>query len=105
MSIRKMVRRFLGHRVQCHTMYGTFHGVIIHCTKHHVILAPIPRIFHDPTWTHYDASYPHRQYPMGMGPGPGPGPGPGGPGWGGGWHMAIPLAAILGITALGMHWW
>ncbi len=43
--------------------------------------------------------------PQGPGPGPGPGQGPSGPGPGSGWHMAIPLAAILGITALGMHWW
>jgi hypothetical protein len=54
----------------------------------------------------------HRQFPMGpygpKGPtGPyGPmGPGPGSPGPGGGWQLAIPLAAILGITAVGMHWW
>jgi hypothetical protein len=41
-----------------------------------------------------------RQMPLGPG---GPG-GFGGPPPGGGWHIAIPIVAILGITAIGMHW-
>ncbi len=86
------IRKFLGQHVQCHTHYGTFQGVIVNLTKHHIILGVVPAEHHP------------RQMPMGPG---GPmGPGPGGPmGPGGGWHMAIPLAAIIGITALGMHWW
>ncbi|MCL6515443.1 hypothetical protein [Alicyclobacillus sp.] len=78
------VQRYLGRCVQCHTHYGTFYGVMVHCTPHHVILAPIP--------------YFHLRGPTG--------PMGGGPPWGGGgWNLAIPLAAILGITAIGIHWW
>ncbi|MBX5437832.1 MAG: hypothetical protein IRZ33_11555 [Alicyclobacillaceae bacterium] len=95
MSLRRYVRRFVGQHVQCHTFYGTFQGVVIRCTKHHIILAPIPAVYtvHGP-WPH------PRQFPVGP-----VGPGGPGPGWGSGWQIAIPLAAIVGITALGMHWW
>ena len=89
----RKLRKYIGFHVQCHTHYGTYQGVIVHCTKRHVILAPIQHV-----------SAHGRYYPMGHGPmGPG-GPGGPGPGWGGGWGLAIPLAAILGITAIGMHW-
>lgn len=108
-------KKYLYQHVQCHTCFGTFHGVIIRCTKHHIVLGSIGfdrvPIVDDEL----------RPYPMGgpMGPGGGHGwggggggpmgPG-GGHGWGGGgggpgWGIAVPLAAILGITAVGMHWW
>lgn len=100
MSLRKHIQRFVGQHVECHTYYGTFQGVVVHCTKHHVVLAPIHpdigRRLPPPTiLTGLDAQ---ALRSMQMGPGGPPGPGPG-------WHMAIPLAAILGITALGLHWW
>ncbi|MCL6631564.1 MAG: hypothetical protein K6T63_02945 [Alicyclobacillus herbarius] len=84
------VRKLLGRPVKCHTIFGTFHGIVIHCSKHHIILGAVtsPRQF---------GTGPYRPYPMG------PWGGPGMPG--GGWHVAIPLAAILGITAIGLHWW
>lgn len=98
------VKRYLHKRVQCHTCFGTFHGIIIHCTKHHIVLGSIG--FN----RDFEPAADMRPYPMGPGGGPGWGGGPGygggpGPGGGGGWNIAIPLAAILGITAVGMHWW
>lgn len=117
MYTHRHVRQLIGQHVQCHTHYGTFQGVIKHCTKDHIILAPAP--------SYGESAYGYGRSPelmsddsgrlwgMGgpMGPGGPGGPvGPGGPmGPGGGpnspWHFAIPLAAILGITAVGMHWW
>ncbi|SHJ97889.1 hypothetical protein [Alicyclobacillus tolerans] len=100
----KLIRKMLGQPVACHTHFGIFHGVIVHCTKHHVILMrqtraedwnAIPAEFH---------AYPSQEHrPFGIPPyGGGPGTPPG---WGGGgWHFAIPLAAIIGIAAVGMHW-
>jgi len=87
------IRRLLGHTVHCHTPYGTIRGVVIRCTKHHVFLASV----HTPRAGYPNAPYFGRHMPMG----------PGGPGMGsgGGWQMAVPIAAILGITALGLHWW
>ena len=121
MSLRHQVLQYVGQHIQCHTYYGTFHGVVVHCTKHHLILAPLhphtgrpvppPRIITAYGRDHYATGGGMRPFgmgpmgPQGPGPGPGPGQGPSGPGPGSGWHMAIPLAAILGITALGMHWW
>lgn len=97
MKLRHYIRRLLGHRVVCQTHYGTFDGVVVHCTKYHVVLAPAhPQAMMSAPYGPYD---PLRQYPP-MGPG-----GPYGPGGGGGWNVAIPLAAIIGITALGLHWW
>ncbi len=109
MISHRHAQKLLGQHVQCHTVYGTFHGVIVHSTSNHLILAPA-----------LSEEYPgamesamHEEVRWGPGPGgpAGPGgpmgpqgPGPGG-GGGGGWHMAIPLAAILGITVVGMHWW
>lgn len=93
------VLQYLGKHIQCHTHFGMFQGIVVHCTKHYVILGRLP-MRQDGELA--EASFFPRQYPMGggqMGPG-------GGPGWGGGgWHIAVPLAAILGITAVGMHWW
>lgn len=98
MISHRHVKKYLHKHIQCQTCFGTFHGVIIHCTKHHIVLGSVGFDRAD------DEGYPVRPYPM-MGPGPG-GPGPGGPGWGGGgpWSIAIPIAAIIGITAVGMHW-
>ncbi|WDL97973.1 hypothetical protein [Alicyclobacillus sp. ALC3] len=108
---RDDVTSLVGKQVSCHTHFGVFHGVIVHCTEEHVILAPM--------FAHHvhagPAPYPihiraddaqGRWGPGGYGPGPGgPGPGgPGGPGGGGGWHIAVPLAAIIGVTAIGLHW-
>lgn len=87
------VRRLLGHTIHCHTPYGTIRGVVIHCTKHHVFLA-----VHTNRAPFRSAPYFARQMPMGPGNPHGMGPG-------GGWQMAVPIAAILGITALGLHWW
>lgn len=117
----KRLRRYVGRCVQCHTHFGTFHGVMVHCTSHHLILAPIPAAAPapHPAWpaSAVTAGTPSAAYALPRGwftPGPGApgGPGPGGPPpgggppWGGGgWNLAIPLAAILGITAIGMHWW
>lgn len=102
MSLRRHFLQFVGQHVECHTYYGSFHGVIVHCTKHHLILRPIHpgpnRLVPPPAILVADASTGYRQMPMGpMGPGQG-GQGPNG------WQMAIPLAAILGVTALGLHW-
>lgn len=100
----RWAKQYLGQHIQCHTPYGIFHGVLIKTTKSHVILAPTYSAASGmPASASMHEDY--RQYPMGPGPGGPMGPGPGGPGGGGGWHMAIPLAAILGITALGLHWW
>ncbi len=109
MITHEYLRKFLGQFIECHTHYGAFQGIIVKCTKHHIILGRMPT---PQTWRAADidlssttpASYFPRHIPMRPG-GPGSPMGPGGPGFGGGWHMAIPLAAILGITALGMHWW
>lgn len=94
------MKRYLWKRIQCHTCFGTFHGVVIRCTKHHIVLGSFG--------FDRDGVPTADMRPFGMGYGPGP-MGPGGPGWGGGggggWNIAIPLAAILGITAVGMHWW
>ncbi|MCL6453613.1 MAG: hypothetical protein K6T78_08310 [Alicyclobacillus sp.] len=101
------IRKLLGQHVHCHTHYGVFEGVILHCTKDYVILAPAgpARLPAAEGWA-ADAAADGRPF---FGPGPGgpvgPGGGPMGPGPGPGWHLAIPLAAILGITAVGMHWW
>jgi hypothetical protein len=93
MLTHRHMRRLLGQRVQCHTIFGTIHGVIVRCNKHYVILGSGS----DPE---RDGTMEIRSYPMG--PMGGPGLPPGG---GGGWQVAIPLAAILGITAIGLHWW
>ena len=109
MITHKIVRKFIGQHVECHTPYGTIHGIVVHATKHHVFLAPIAVVSHPNEPPVRGMTPDYRPFPMGpggppMGPGgPMGGPGPGGPG--GGWHVAIPLAAILGITALGLHWW
>lgn len=99
MSMQRYFRKFLGQNVQCHTPFGTFQGVVVHTTKHHIILGRVPA---RDEWMMdgVPAAYFPRQMPMGPG-----GPGWGGPGGGGGWHIAIPIAAIIGITALGLHWW
>ncbi|WP_074692081.1 hypothetical protein [Alicyclobacillus hesperidum] len=84
------IRKYIGQHVHCHTPFGTFQGIVVHLSKHHLILGSV----RTPTsLVAYEQSEPFRQMPMG----------PGGPG--SGWHFAIPLAAILGITAIGMHWW
>lgn len=100
----RFVKKYMGQHVHCHTHYGTFQGVIVHCTKEHVFLAPVTRDGYG--WGEGPMAD-GRPYPMGPGGPGGPmGPGPGwGGGGGGGWHLAIPLAAVLGITALGLHWW
>ncbi|MDQ0188988.1 hypothetical protein JI721_02100 [Alicyclobacillus cycloheptanicus] len=109
MISRHYVRSLIGQQVQCHTHYGVFHGVVAHCTKHHLILIPSYAAESTPAAAGVGD---HRWGPWGYGPGgpAGPGgPGPGGygpgPGGGGGWQIAIPLAAIIGVTAIGMHWW
>ncbi|MFD1677522.1 hypothetical protein [Alicyclobacillus fodiniaquatilis] len=100
MVTHRHVRKLLGQHVQCHTHFGTFQGVIVHLNKHHIILGHVPS--RETAWQ-WDPNYEMlRQMPMGPGGPVGMPPG-GGPG--GGWHMAIPIAAILGITAVGMHWW
>jgi hypothetical protein len=129
----RFLEKFIGQHIHCYTHFGTFRGVIVHCTKRHIILSAAPRTpYMDPTWSTEEMSdaRPFLSGPWGpggpgygpgpgpgygpgpgFGPGPGPGHGPGpgpGPGWGGGgggWGFAIPLAAILGVTAIGMHWW
>lgn len=103
MISRHYVRSLIGQHIHCHTHYGTFHGVVVHCTKHHLILVPAYAVSAP---THAENSVDDARWgPGGYGSGPGPGGyGPGG-GGGGGWHIAIPLAAIIGVTALGMHWW
>ncbi|WP_067619326.1 hypothetical protein [Alicyclobacillus acidiphilus] len=94
------IRPYIGQHIQCHTHFGTFQGVIIHISKHHIILGSVKdaRPYVDPVLGEY------RPMPMGPGGPVGPG-GPGGPGGPSGWQLAIPIAAILGITAVGMHWW
>ncbi|GGI97653.1 hypothetical protein GCM10010885_04170 [Alicyclobacillus cellulosilyticus] len=130
MSMYKWIRKFLGHPVACHTHFGTFRGVLVHCNRTHLILAvhrlpaaPAPGLSFGITPLVRFGPGP-RPNPGPWGPGPGhggpgpwgPGPGPWGPGpWGppggppprpvSGWHLAIPLAAVIGITAIGMHWW
>lgn len=109
MLSHRQVKSLLGRQVYCHTHFGTFKGIIIHTTKHHIILGAV-RDAGYPIPAEYPLNY-WEYRPFGMGPGPygpmGPGgPGQPGPGHGGpGWGLAIPLAAILGITAVGMHWW
>lgn len=112
----RLIRKFVGHHVHCHTQYGTFEGVIVTCTKQHIILAPMKKHRHpQPFVDDSEYGWDYRPFfPMGPG-GPPPG-GPSGPGWGGGgwggggggggggWNLAIPLAAILGVTAIGLHW-
>lgn len=118
MYSHRHLRQYIGQHVRCHTHYGAFEGVIMHCTKDYVILAPAAGIRGGDEHLPQAAglgSLPGpadgRPFPMGGPGGPMGGPGgpmgpSGGPGWGGGgWHFAIPLAAILGITAVGMHWW
>lgn len=109
MEMYREYRRHLGQHIQCHTHCGTFEGVVVYCSKNHIILNRVP--MHGEEMRSINDSYDGLDYrfgpggpygPGGYGPGPG---GPGGPNFGGGWHMAIPLAAILGITAVGMHWW
>jgi hypothetical protein len=110
MVSRRHIQKYIGQHVHCHTHYGTFEGVIVHCTKEHIFLAPAVNQPDGEGWDGTEMAS-GRPYPLGpggpMGPGPGGpmGPGPGWGGGGGGWHLAIPLAAILGITAVGMHWW
>lgn len=112
MYSHRNARQYIGQHVHCHTHFGTFEGVILHCTKEHLILAPVQKT----AQPNMAGGMPGAGMPMTVDPdryGPGPGPGgqggPGGPGGqggpGSGWHFAIPLAAILGITAVGMHWW
>jgi hypothetical protein len=107
MEMYHELRKHLGRHIHCHTQYGMFEGVVVHCSKNHIILDRVPT--REEEMQSISDSYEldlHRPYPMGpMGPGGPLGPGPGGPNFGGGWHMAIPLAAIVGITAVGMHWW
>ncbi|MFB5190431.1 hypothetical protein [Alicyclobacillus fastidiosus] len=103
MVTHRHVREYLGQHVHLHTHFGTFQGVIVHLSKHHIILGRV--LTRDPQLAFEGAPfYPDdmmRQMPLGPGGGPPfPPPGPGG-----GWQIAIPLAAILGITAVGMHWW
>ncbi|WAH35741.1 hypothetical protein [Alicyclobacillus dauci] len=105
MVTHRNVRKYLGQHVQCHTPFGTFQGVVVHLSKHHIILGSV--VSREEAMASYPEDGMYRFGPMGPGPG---GPvGPGGPtpppGGGGGWHVAIPIAAILGITAVGMHWW
>lgn len=109
MYTHRHIRPYIGKHVQCHTHFGTFQGVIVHCTKEHLVLMPVAQTAR---YGMDDGAGMDDGRPWGMGgPGPGgpvgPGGGPMGPGGGGGggWHFAIPLAAILGITAVGMHWW
>lgn len=101
MVSHRHVKNLLGKPVYCHTHFGTFKGVIIHTSKHHIILGSVHQMGRP-----VPAAWDDRAFGMGPGPGGpmGPGPGPGGHG-GPGWGLAIPLAAILGITAVGMHWW
>ncbi|WP_026974001.1 hypothetical protein [Alicyclobacillus contaminans] len=104
----RLLHRFLGQHVACHTHFGTFRGVIVHCSKRYIILGVAHRDDPVSPWTADAIPEPHRPWfggpPGPAGPGYPPGTGPGG-NWGGGWGLAIPLAAILGITAIGMHWW
>lgn len=99
MVTQRHVRQYLGQHVQCHTPFGTFQGIVVHLSKHHIILGGISK---RSPYEMEQATMAYRQMPMGPGGGP---VGPGGPPPGGGWHLAIPIAAILGITAVGMHWW
>ena len=103
MSNRSVWKNYIGQHIQCHTHFGTFQGVVVHLTKHHIILGRVPvsreQVDFNPIVIGMEDGRPFGFGPMGGGPGPG-NPGPGGR-----WHMAIPLAAILGITAVGMHWW
>lgn len=93
--------RYLGQHVQCHTHFGTFQGIVIHLSKHHIILGRVPNRSTMPEYPAYaTSSYADNRKMMPPGPG-----GPQPPPPGGGWHMAIPIAAILGITAVGLHWW
>lgn len=92
--------RYLGKYVQCHTHFGTFQGVIIHLSKHHIILGRVPSRASEPEYAISSFTSERNMMPPGGG-----GPKTPPPGGGGGWHMAIPIAAILGITAVGMHWW
>lgn len=105
MITRDDVTSLIGKHVSCQTHFGVFHGVIVHCTEQHVILAPVPA-YQVPAGAAPYPAHMHRTEdsegrfgPGGYGPGP---VGPGGPG--GGWHIAVPLAAIIGVTAIGMHW-
>jgi len=93
------IRQWLGHHVHCHTQYGNITGIVVHYTKHHVFLLPI-HVQRDVENASWEIPVDHRPLPMGpVGPsGPRPGYGPA-------WHLAIPVAAILGITALSMHAW
>lgn len=99
MITHRNVSKYLGQHIHCHTHYGTFQGVIIHLSKHHIILGRVPNRVESPGF--YPTSFEAERQMMPPGPGGQPTP----PGGGGGWQMAIPLAAILGITAVGMHWW
>lgn len=108
MVTRDEVTSLIGKQVSCHTHFGVFHGVIVHCTEQHIILAPM-LVPYNPSGHAPHHAHAHRTDeaearwgPGGYGPGPG-GP-PGGPGGGGGWHIAVPLAAIIGVTAIGLHW-
>ncbi|QSO49150.1 hypothetical protein [Alicyclobacillus mengziensis] len=112
MYTHRHVRPYIGKHVQCHTHFGTFEGIVVHCTKEHLILMPAAQAAAHHTMDGgmgYGEGRPFGMGPWGGGPaGPGGPMGPGGQGPagpGGGWHFAIPLAAILGITAVGMHWW
>ncbi len=99
------IRKLIGQPIRCHTPYGTFSGMVVHCTRKYLILAPHwHSLSRGSTWPPGNEIDAYRPF---FG---GPAMGPGGPGYppprpGGGWHLAIPLAAILGITAIGMQWW
>lgn len=106
MITHRDIRRYIGQHIHCHTHFGTFQGVIVHISKHHIILGSVTES--RPMEPSIDPML--GTYRFGPGPGGPMGPGPGGPGGpgggpGGGWQLAIPLAAIIGITAVGMHWW
>lgn len=97
------IRGYLGRHVHCHTRFGRFQGVVVHVTRHHLILQHAVRLDADAPLGHARGMF--GPGPCGMPPGPpqnpyGPPGGPPNP-----WHLAIPLAAILGITAIGIHWW
>ncbi|MCL6636676.1 MAG: hypothetical protein K6T26_01895 [Alicyclobacillus sp.] len=89
-----MVRRpvptqaLLGSPVCCDTPYGPVCGVVIGCTSTHLWLAPLPGpLCPAPRWTYRAAKRPPGHWAAA------------------GWNLAVPLAAILGISALSVYWW
>ncbi|MCL6593860.1 MAG: hypothetical protein K6T31_07780 [Alicyclobacillus sp.] len=78
----------LGCPVCCDTPCGPVYGVVTGCTPTHLWLAPLPAPLRlVPSWSARAAGQPSGHWAAA------------------GWNLAVPLAAILGVSALSVYWW